>query len=142
MKFLKLSLCLMALLPMMVLAQYTGPSGSSGSGSGTDTLLHAIGPTAGIAYFEATSFAKCWQEVGSPSEPCPWTLPYQALYDNSWKYEWGPIFYALGNGQSVRYKIDYVWSNGTETWVRNSDDAEFTRKYANKVYDDHYYIED
>lgn len=76
MKTLRLCTFFSMLLPMVAFGQYSGPSGGSSSGGGNEVLLFLEGPIGAFVYLEVTSHAKCWQDQGSPSEPCPWTLPY------------------------------------------------------------------
>jgi|GEM_PF-5629093 len=116
---------------------YSGPAGGSVSSYSFRVLAQASAPYSGTLTAVATSFAKVWQVAGNISEPCPWNLPYQDIFDNTWSDT--NSRYVIVYSGTFGAKWWYDGTSGTQTWTKTSSPgagSQFTRNRESEVYDD------
>ena len=110
-------------------AQYDGPYGSTTSGEGDSPLGPWIsGPVTTTVYYEYHSHAICWQSLGNPAEPCPWTLEFENLYNNSWNHVYQRQIY-VPEGKQIRVRATFLFGSGNQMWIHNQTGLEFERRF-------------
>ena len=110
--------------------QYSVTVGTPSHAIGTVVVETYVGPLSQPAtIFKLNAFGKCQQDFGDASEPCPWTLPFQALYDNTWGYDCGVQAFFLAAGASINLVSILEENSNDEVVTRLPDAATFGRSY-------------
>jgi hypothetical protein len=124
-----LSMLLLCSSLLALCQEYEGPSGNSSSGSGDSPLGGWInGEVTTTVSYTIVNFAKCFQVSGDPNEPCPWTIEFADLYDNTWNDDYVRQVY-VPEHKRIRFRVQYTFGDGDQTWTDTGTAEEFTRKY-------------
>ena len=115
-------------------------NGSINSATHSDTLGSITGYWSGTQTWTTTSNSQVTHEEGGMNKPCPWTLTYANLYNNTWTYSYS-FTGVVNSNVTVVFKVDYIRQIGNERWIETATDVETRRQYLSKSYEDTYYIE-
>lgn len=117
-------------------AQYTGPTGVVTVTNNPAAVVRTLqGPINQIVTVNFFNFAYCRQTEGAESEPCPWTLPFQTLYDNQWDYDVSKYLVYNGTGQ-INLVSPLRVMGGPQRWVKTATGGGFARQTVSQVWEE------
>lgn len=116
-------------------AQYTGSNSSINNSPVIYTVGYVNGPHNALVQRATEDFSFVKQVQGSIFEPCPYSSPYQHLYDHKWTVILERII-VLTSGQQATLIINKNSQTGNSTWTRNSDGSQFKRELGNNTTSD------